>query len=351
MKILLDSGHGKGENRGSLIGNEGDNTFYYALVLKEVLEAYGVTVGLTRNKLEDNPTLEKRGTMANGYDLLLSLHSNAYSDKNVNGIELWDSVQKPNKDLATKLVNELATHFRANRGVKYKELAKGQDWYGILRASQATHAMLIEHGFHTNLEDVKVFTEKRKELAETTAKVIADYYKLDKVEDKPVENKPATNNKNVAKIKTSAKYKSKSALYNGKAVPKGYTNVYMEYELNKVKGEDWVYFPKIDSYVAAKDVIVLDANIPAAKEKWLRIPTTISTYRYYDPKQANKTKAYAKGILRPINYKHQAKFIEYKVIAEKGDFKTIQLNGDKANPLIDIFTGKGTEHAWETFYK
>ena len=87
------------------------------------------------------------------------------------------------------------------------------------------------------------------------------------------------------------------------------------------------------------------------KEKWLRIPTTIKTYSFYKPTQANKTVANRWGELKPYNFRHQAKYLEYKVIKESGNFKTLQLNGHKRNPLIDIYTGKGTEHAWEIFYK
>lgn len=87
------------------------------------------------------------------------------------------------------------------------------------------------------------------------------------------------------------------------------------------------------------------------KEKWLKIPTTIKTYSFYKPTQANKTVANRWGELKPYNFRHQAKYLEYKVINESGNFKTLQLNGHKRNPLIDIYTGKGTEHAWEIFYK
>lgn len=86
------------------------------------------------------------------------------------------------------------------------------------------------------------------------------------------------------------------------------------------------------------------------KEKWLRIPTTVTSYSYYKPNQRNKVVSNRWGVLRPHHYASH-RYLEYKVIEEKGNFKTIQLNGNKKNPLIDIFTGKGTEHAWEIFYK
>ena len=183
MKIFLSAGHGGGprSNRGSLIGNEGDNNFHYSLVLKEELEKYeGVTVGLAKTDVNQNPTLEARGKAAKGYDLLLSLHSNAFSNNTANGFVLFDSVEKPNRVLATNLQNNLSKLFRYNRGVQYKEhpTQKGRSYYGILRYSLAKSSMMLEHGFHTNMEDAKVYVNNRKGLAEVTASTIAKHYNL-----------------------------------------------------------------------------------------------------------------------------------------------------------------------------
>lgn len=181
MIIVLDPGHGAGKNsnRGSLIGNEGDNNWAYAQVLKAELELYkNVTVKLTRTATSD-PSLTARGAVGAGADLLISLHSNAFSDSSVRGVEVWDSVSKPNLSLASTLSEAIAKAMgTSNRGVKHKRLADGRDWYGILRDSKAKGAMMIEHGFHTNKEDVKAYTGKRGPLAQATAQVIAKQYGL-----------------------------------------------------------------------------------------------------------------------------------------------------------------------------
>ena len=87
-KIVLDAGHGEGKafNRGSRIGNEGDNNFKMANILKAELEKKGFEVTLTRNKSSDNPTLTERGKAGKGHDLLLSLHTNAgkHNCQNIN---------------------------------------------------------------------------------------------------------------------------------------------------------------------------------------------------------------------------------------------------------------------------
>ena len=181
MIITLDAGHGPGKNsnRGSLIGHEGDNNYLYSLVLKEALEAYqDVRVILTRNKNTDNPTLKERGAMAKGSELLLSLHSNAFNGS-AHGVSIFDSVQKPNKVLATALLNALSTFWK-KRDVNYKVYPglPNQDYYAILRESGAKSSMMIEHGFHDVLSDVKIYTTKRKEIAQTTAQTIAKHYGL-----------------------------------------------------------------------------------------------------------------------------------------------------------------------------
>lgn len=191
MKIILAAGHGAGKehNRGGLLFNEGDNNYYYSLILKKELETYeNLKVDLVRNKNTDNPSLSQRAAMGAGYDLYLAIHSNAASDSTVRGTEIWDSVEKPNKQLAQLLCNTTATFFNhRNRGVKYKEGKSGYNWYGELRFNQAKSAMIIENGFHTNKEDSLIFRDKQKELAVAQARAIASFYGLKK---KAVESKP-----------------------------------------------------------------------------------------------------------------------------------------------------------------
>ena len=79
MKICLDAGHGAWDNRSPAVERyyEGNRMFEYQRFLKKALEAYGIEVLCTRSSVQDDPSLFERGTMAKGYDLFLSLHSNA----------------------------------------------------------------------------------------------------------------------------------------------------------------------------------------------------------------------------------------------------------------------------------
>lgn len=181
IKIMLDPGHGQGSgfNRGSIIGNEGDNNYAYYLVLRKELESYGFLVGTTRKSISENPGLSQRGKMAKGYDLFISLHSNA-GNRTVRGTEIWNGVARPFPG-ADGLCKEISNVFgHRNRGVKKRTLNNGRDWYGVLRSNRAKFGMLIEHGFHTNNEDCKIYVTKREEIARATSNYLARYFGLTK---------------------------------------------------------------------------------------------------------------------------------------------------------------------------
>lgn len=186
VKILIAAGHGAGKahNRGALCYNEGDNNYYYSLILKQELEQYeGITVDLVRKNINDNPTIAQRAAMGEGYDLYIAPHSNAPGEGNpsVRGTEVWDSVERPNKALAKSICDATATLFNHNnRGVRYREGQPGYNWYGELRFNKAKSAMIVENGFHTNSLDCQFFKNNHKRIAETQAAAIASHYKLRK---------------------------------------------------------------------------------------------------------------------------------------------------------------------------
>src|SRR5699024_2785038 len=187
IRIMLDPGHGKGQNRGFVnvdpknngqYCNEGDNTYFLAHKLKSELERYGFGVEITRTSISQDPSLETRGKMSRSYDLFISVHSNAASST-VRGTEVWDSVKKPNKALASKISRYVSAAFgHTNRGVKYRVYPDtvNTDYYAVLRSNEATHGMLVEHGFHTNYQDASILFYQRQKIAEMEAKAIAEYY-------------------------------------------------------------------------------------------------------------------------------------------------------------------------------
>ena len=211
---MLDAGHGAGRdfNRGSVIGNEGDNNYKYSLVLKRELEKYGFYVGTTRNSITDNPSLSARGNKAQGYDLFISLHSNA-GNSTVRGIEIYGDINANSPQLMKNLCNNISRAIGTkNRGVRWRTRNPerfyvqptspgGSNYYGVLYSNKAKLGMLIEHVFHTNREDCKLYVEKRKEIAQATADTIAQFYGLKKI------SRPQTEVKGVANLELTKEQK------------------------------------------------------------------------------------------------------------------------------------------------
>ena len=191
--IILDAGHGQFGNPYPVLEDtfEGTQNFKLACKLKTCLEAKGFTVLLTRNCIEDNPSLEERGKLAgdNHACLFLSLHSNAPGSATspeayhaVRGSEVYYSLADAprNAEIARALnAAVVSTMNTADRGVKTRSYPDQPevDYYGVLRHSAAygcPTAFIIEHGFHTNPEDAAFLSndECLQKLAEAEAEVI-----------------------------------------------------------------------------------------------------------------------------------------------------------------------------------
>lgn len=195
-RITLDPGHGQNGNKSPNNPRyiEGTQMWRLANQLKTALERYGFEVVTTRPNITDDPSLEARGSMAgkNGSSLFLSLHSNSPGksadgsyDASVTGTVVFYSMTRAeNKALADQLggkVSELMGHrFRGSQTKEYPG-RPGVDYYGVLRSAAQSGcrcAVLIEHGFHTNMSDSDwlLSDANLQKLAEEEAKIIAAYF-------------------------------------------------------------------------------------------------------------------------------------------------------------------------------
>lgn len=191
--IVLDAGHGQFGNPYPIMEGvyEGTQNFRLACRLKACLEAKGFEVLLTRNAVEDDPSLEERGKLAgeSGAALFLSLHSNAPGSATspeayhaVRGSEIYYSLadEARNAEIARALNAAVVTTMNTtDRGVKTRTYPDqpGINYYGVLRHSAAygcKTAFIIEHGFHTNPEDAAFLSDDEclQRLAEAEAEVI-----------------------------------------------------------------------------------------------------------------------------------------------------------------------------------
>jgi N-acetylmuramoyl-L-alanine amidase len=190
MKIVIDPGHGQ-------YGNpypprpgyyEGTQMWKLSTYLKPELEKRGFQVVTTRPKVTDDPALSARGKMAAGHDLIISLHSNApasASDTKPTGSVIYRTIETPEiKPLCDKIGQRISGvmghHYRGTM-IKESGSRPGKNYNGVLRnamASGCKAGMLIEHGFHTNLNDSAflIKDENLKKLAVAEAEIIAEYY-------------------------------------------------------------------------------------------------------------------------------------------------------------------------------
>lgn len=198
IKIVLDPGHGQLTNPYALPGYfEGTQMWKYHNFLKEELTKYGAKVLTTRPNIKDDPTLDYRGQMAgkNKADLFLSLHSDAYGssgDAKVEGVTVFYSITNRGlvvlADKIGKTVAEsMGTKFR---GSQVRVGTNGQDYYGVIRASAQSgckNAMLIEHGFHTNVKNANFLIRDNnlQIMAKRVADVIAQHYNLQPQGEQP----------------------------------------------------------------------------------------------------------------------------------------------------------------------
>lgn len=182
MKILIDAGHYKNYNQSKVFTKyyEGNAMFYLQFLLKDELEKYGFTVKLTRTTNVDL-SLAERGKMAKGYDLFLSLHTNACDDESVDRVVIikgYDTTGKLGEEIADSLTKLMGTK---KQQVLKKTNANGTDYYGVLRNAKlvgCNQRFIVEHSFHTNKKMAMWLYEEAnlKKIAKSTADTIAKHF-------------------------------------------------------------------------------------------------------------------------------------------------------------------------------
>ncbi len=194
MKICLDAGHTIGSNPSPVDSayREGTRMFDLQTYLKPALERYGFEVICTRRRIEDNPSLYTRGTMAKGCDLLLSLHSNAVGNERndtVDYVRVYYPVSRRGQALAKALSEAIASSMGTVQQPQFVvrwNSAGSADYYGVIRyaAAAGVCSMILEHSFHTHPRATEwlLSDDNLRKLAEAEAAVIAEYYGMEESE-------------------------------------------------------------------------------------------------------------------------------------------------------------------------
>lgn len=196
MKILLDAGHYGLQNRSPVVPEYYESCRMWTLceLLATELTKYGIEVKKTRTDQKKDLAVTERGKMAKGYDLFISLHSNAVSgNRKVNRTDVYAAYDKRNKShiLGAILSKTVAECMDVDDGgVKTRKSTKGDyEYYGVLRGAASVGCPLyyiIEHSFHTNESAARwlMDDDNLKKLATAEAKAIADYFGINQPEKK-----------------------------------------------------------------------------------------------------------------------------------------------------------------------
>jgi N-acetylmuramoyl-L-alanine amidase len=189
VKIMVDPGHFEGWNRMPNGYTEGNQMWKLSQKLIPKLKAYGFTVGCTKPSINSYPktsngddNITQRGRMAAGYDIELSLHTNAANEKSINRTVVIYPINGKGKDLAAKLGEALQECMGLQKYQIYsqKNSAGTADYYGVIRGAAAVGVpcLIIEHTFHTNdamAAWLKV-DSNLDEVAQCVADTVAEYY-------------------------------------------------------------------------------------------------------------------------------------------------------------------------------
>ena len=186
-KVVLDPGHGNQSNNQSPDGTYSEPEFALDMAerMRAILFRHGVEVTMTRTGT-DNPTktasnddLQYRCDIANAItdlDLFVSLHSNA-EGSGWTRARGWEIYTSSTGDTAGRNIcaEHIVDRVKAAGVTLHGEPHKYQRYY-VLKNTTAP-AVLIEHGFHDNEDDVALLksADYRAKLAVAECQGILDY--------------------------------------------------------------------------------------------------------------------------------------------------------------------------------
>lgn len=191
-KVLLDAGHYDSRNKSPVYPQyyEAKQMWKLHLLLKKHLEEYGFEVAQTRSEQDKDMQVTARGKLAKGYDLFLSLHSDACDDEKVRRATVFYAFDDWNN--ASRLAQAIAHNIGLCMGVEGKTKTRistngNWDYYGVMFGARSVGCPLyyiIEHSFHTNRDSAKwlMSDSNLDKLAKAEAEAIAKYFGMEKEE-------------------------------------------------------------------------------------------------------------------------------------------------------------------------
>ena len=190
--LILDAGHsfstaGKRNEKENFYEWEFNNDMQYKI--KSRCEELGIKVFLTNpnpGTVSDIP-LSTRASLANDYWLknskpkamFISIHANAFSNSNARGTETYhaSNASSTSKNFAKVLNDNIVKVMKGLDPASKDRGVKSENFTVIYKASM--QSVLIEYGFYSNLDDLKILKNNRSELVEATVKAICSYFGIE----------------------------------------------------------------------------------------------------------------------------------------------------------------------------
>ena len=195
-KVCLDPGHDSANyNRSPVVAEycEGQRMWDLALLLKAELERRGIAVVMTKSRVNQAVSLSARGKASKGCDLLLSLHSDAAATEAPHWVSALHQVDDhcgqmdaKSREIGKRLCEAVAQLMGVGTRMVARQSSADRDgngykddYYGVLRGAHTvgTPAVILEHGFHTNIACTRWLLDDRnlERLAEVEVDVIAGW--------------------------------------------------------------------------------------------------------------------------------------------------------------------------------
>lgn len=243
--VILDSGHAEnvsGKEAPDKSLREWDFNDQMQRKLKKRCEEHDINVYLT------NPSPEKKGEMgltkraelANNYwikenkpnALFISIHSNAYLTyfNAARGTETYvaRNASSNSKRAAKDIQDEIYKEMKRIDGEAKNRGVKVEDFTVIYKAKMPS--ILIEYGFYTNKEDLKILKNNKDELVEATMKGICKYFDISYKPPKKEPEKPAEKDIYYRVVVGSYKEKSNAEAMEKELRSKGYDPFIVTYK-------------------------------------------------------------------------------------------------------------------------
>lgn len=189
--LIADSGHNE-----RVAGKKSpDNSFFewqFNDDVQHMLETRAKELGVSVFLTNPNPNgkdeigLSKRSELANNHwknnkkpnAIFISLHANAYGNgfNTARGTETYvaGNASSKSKNFAKVLNNEVVKCMKSLDSNAKDRGVKTENFTVIAKADMPS--VLVEYGFYTNKEDLKILKDNKKELVEATLKAVCQYF-------------------------------------------------------------------------------------------------------------------------------------------------------------------------------